>query len=157
MSQIGVVIPTKNSIAYLPRHLAALHQWSDLAGEIVVVDSLSTDGTVDFLKTNLRHPHVRFVSHPPGLYQSWNHGLQQIRSKYAYVATVGDTITRAGMVRIAVFDVNGRIVQTPLAAWVSPGRHAIPIHARGAMAAGVYFYRLQAAEGVRSGRIVIVD
>ncbi len=96
MLPLGVVIPTKNSMPYLPRHVAGLQPWLDLAPEVVVVDSYSTDGTVDFLRANLRHPGLRFTSHPPGLYASWNHGIAQISSKYVYLATTGDTITRAG-------------------------------------------------------------
>ena len=94
---LGVVLPTLNSMPCLPAHLQALEQWQDLAAEIVVVDSFSTDGTNDYLRQRLRHPHLSFFQHPPGLYQSWNFGLRQLQTKYAYVATVGDTITRGGM------------------------------------------------------------
>ena len=82
---------------YLARHVAGLRPWLDLASEVVVVDSFSQDGTVDYLRANLRHPALRFTSHPPGLYASWNHGIWQIRSKYVYIATAGDTITRVGI------------------------------------------------------------
>jgi glycosyltransferase involved in cell wall biosynthesis len=94
---VGVIIPTKNSLPYLARHVAGLRPWLDLASEVVVVDSFSTDGTVDYLRDNLKHPALRFTSHPPGLYASWNHGVAQISSKYVYIATAGDTITRAGV------------------------------------------------------------
>ncbi len=67
------------------------------------------------------------------------------------------TTTRAGRVRIDFFDVSGRVVQTPFDAFVGPGRHGVPIRARGVMPAGVYFYRVDAAEGVRGGRIVVID
>ena len=97
MLPLGVVIPTKNSMAYLPRHLAGLQPWLELATEVVVVDSHSTDGTVGFLRANLRHPALRFTDHPPGLYASWNHGVAQISSKYVLIATTGDTITRDGV------------------------------------------------------------
>ncbi len=94
---VGVIIPTKNSLPYLARHVAGLRPWLELAAEVVVVDSFSTDGTVEYLRANLKHPALRFVSHPPGLYASWNHGVAQIGSKYVYLATAGDTITRAGI------------------------------------------------------------
>lgn len=97
MLPLGVVIPTKNSMPYLPQHVEGLGSWLDLAAEIVVVDSYSTDGTLDFLRANLRHPAVRFTSHPPGLYASWNHGIAQINSQYVFIATTGDTITREGL------------------------------------------------------------
>jgi len=97
MLPVGVVIPTKNSMKYLPGHLANVSSWIDLAEQVVVVDSFSTDGTVDFLKKNLRHPRVRFVDHPPGLYASWNHGIRQLTTEFCYISTVGDSLTRTGL------------------------------------------------------------
>lgn len=74
-----------------------MRTWQDLAQEIIVVDSFSTDGTVDFIKSNLAHPSVRFFTHPPGLYQSWNFGIAQISQPWFYLSTTGDAITRAGL------------------------------------------------------------
>ena len=100
MSSLGVVIPTKNSLAYLPQHLERIAEWLDLAAEVVVVDSFSSDGTVEYLRNHLRHPKARFLTHPPGLYASWNHGITQISAKYVYISTIGDLITRAGLQRL---------------------------------------------------------
>jgi hypothetical protein len=97
LPSLGVVIPTKNSRSYLPAHLAGLANWLDIAAEVVVVDSFSTDGTMEYLKENLRRPRVTYASHPPGLYDSWNHGIAQIRSTFVYLATTGDLITAEGM------------------------------------------------------------
>jgi glycosyltransferase involved in cell wall biosynthesis len=82
---------------YLRGHLEAMRPWQDLAQEIIVVDSFSTDGSVDFIKSTLTHPRVRYLTHPPGLYQSWNHAISEISQPYVYLATTGDTITRAGL------------------------------------------------------------
>jgi hypothetical protein len=100
MLPLGVVIPTKNSMPYLPAHLEGMRAWLDLAEQIVVVDSFSTDGSVEFLRAQLRHPRVTFTTHPPGLYASWNHGLAQVSAKYTFIATTGDLITRAGIGRL---------------------------------------------------------
>ena len=100
MLPLGVVIPTKNSMPYLPAHLDALRAWQDLAREIIVVDSHSSDGTVDFIKSKLSHPQLRFLSHPPGLYRSWNHGITHITQPFIYLSTTGDTITRAGLEKL---------------------------------------------------------
>ncbi|HEY0457184.1 MAG TPA: glycosyltransferase family A protein [Verrucomicrobiae bacterium] len=97
MLPIGVLIPTRNCVTLLPGHLQSLQGWLDLVSEIVVVDSHSVDGTLETLQNGLAHPNLRFFSHPPGLYQSWNFGISQMKSKYVYVATVGDSITRAGL------------------------------------------------------------
>lgn len=96
MSSLGVVVPTKNSLKYLPDHLAGLRAWVDLAQEVVFVDSYSTDGTLEYIQQNFTHPGKRLVSHPPGLYASWNHGIQQLSTDFCYIATVGDSLTRAG-------------------------------------------------------------
>jgi sulfur relay (sulfurtransferase) complex TusBCD TusD component (DsrE family) len=52
---------------------------------------------MELLRAGLSHPRVKFLTHPPGLYQSWNFGIQNVSSKYIYVATVGDPITRPGI------------------------------------------------------------
>ena len=97
MLPIGVLIPTRNSAPYVPQHVADLNKWIAEAREVVVVDSFSNDGTVDLLKRGLQHPNIRYFDHPPGLYQSWNFGIQQIQSEYCYVSTVGESITSDGI------------------------------------------------------------
>jgi glycosyltransferase involved in cell wall biosynthesis len=98
MLPISVLIPTRNCAPLVPGHIESLRSWMDLAEEIVVVDSESKDGTVELLRQGLgSHPRVKYVNHPPGLYQSWNFGIQNTAAKYIYVATVGDSITRAGI------------------------------------------------------------
>jgi len=94
---IGIVLPTLNCISLLPAHLDSMQEWVDLVSEIVVVDSHSTDGTIELIRERLKHPALQIYSHPRGLYQSWNFGLSQLRTKYAYISTVGDSITRAGL------------------------------------------------------------
>ncbi len=93
---IGVVLPTLNVRPALPEHLAHAQSWLVLVREIVVVDSDSTDGTVEYLEKNLRHRNVRWLRHPRGLYQSWNYGLQQLTSEFAYISTIGDAIAPEG-------------------------------------------------------------
>jgi len=100
MLPFGIVIPSKNSRPYLAAHLAGLQPWLELAAEVVVVDSFSTDGTVEYLRENLAHPNVIFSTHPPGLYASWNHGISQIRSPYFFMATTGDLMSREGILAL---------------------------------------------------------
>lgn len=104
---IGVVIPTRNSMAYLPEHVAGMRAWVDLVREMVLVDSFSADGTVDYVRQHLRHPRLRVLTHPPGLYASWNHGIAHVTSPYTYVATLGDTASRTGLQHL--FSVTGQL------------------------------------------------
>jgi hypothetical protein len=98
---ISVLIPTFNCAEALPGHLESVHAWAKHVEEIVVVDSFSDDGTMEVLRKGLPYPHVRFFEHPRGLYQSWNFGIQQLRAKYAYISTTGDTITAKGLEHLA--------------------------------------------------------
>ena len=97
MLPIGVLLPTRDAAAFLPHHLETMREWVGQVQEVVVVDSRSKDGTLDLIKAGLRHPNLRIFEHPPGLYQSWNHGIQQIQAEHCYVSTVGDSITLDGL------------------------------------------------------------
>jgi glycosyltransferase involved in cell wall biosynthesis len=96
-NSIGVVLPTLNCISLLPGHLESMQPWLDLVSEVIVVDSHSNDGTIEMIRERLSHPGLRILSHPRGLYQSWNFGLSHLLTKYAYISTVGDSITRSGL------------------------------------------------------------
>lgn len=69
--------------------------------------------------------------------------------------------SRVGRLRVQVFDLAGRLVRTVVdEASVEAGRHAFAIDTRAGdrtpMAAGVYFYRVDASEGLKRGRIVVL-
>ena len=91
---LSVLIPTRDCMALLPGHVRTMVPWLDLAEEIIVVDSESSDGTVEFLRKELSGYPVRFHAHPRGLYQSWNEGIGRAQGKWLYISTVGDSITR---------------------------------------------------------------
>ena len=97
---VGVLVPVLNCRDDLERHLAVMERWIDLVDEIVVVDSQSSDGSLEFLKDNLDHPKITFVDHPPGLYPAWNHGIGLLSSKYFFVSTTCDGMERSGLERM---------------------------------------------------------
>jgi glycosyltransferase involved in cell wall biosynthesis len=102
-------------MSLLPKHIESMRPWLDLAQEVIAVDSHSNDGTKEFLEKELRHPNKRVLTHPPGLYQSWNFGIGQCRAKYIYISTVGETITRAGLEKLfaAAESLNADVVISP--------------------------------------------
>jgi hypothetical protein len=91
---LSVVVPTYNCAPLMERHLASMAAWSDLADEIIVVDSRSTDGTLDLIRSRLRHPNLRIIERDRGLYQSWNEGIAATTGDWVYISTAGDTIER---------------------------------------------------------------
>ncbi|MCX7887717.1 MAG: glycosyltransferase family 2 protein [Verrucomicrobiae bacterium] len=94
---IGVVIPTYQSMPLLPAHVESMTPWLSQVREIVVVDSYSTDGSLEYLKRCLRHPNVRFFHTPRGAHLSFNYAVAQLHSPYTYFSTVGDSISLDGL------------------------------------------------------------
>lgn len=94
IDQLSVIIPTRNSRRLIEPHLDAMREWLPHVGEIIVVDSFSEDGTMELLREKCDFPHTQFLSHPPGLYASWNSAIRQATRPYLHVATSGDAITR---------------------------------------------------------------
>lgn len=89
---VSVIAPVRNCIQEAPAHARHLGQLAEIAAEVLVVDSDSSDGTADFLRKELADSNISFHNHPPGLYQSWNHGISQAGQPYCTVATVGDIL-----------------------------------------------------------------
>jgi hypothetical protein len=74
--------------------------------------------------------------------------------------TLSFAVTRRGPVKAEVFDVNGRRVRMLMEHGdLKPGRYQLPVNAQdeasGRMQTGVYFYRIEAREGVLRGRFVL--
>src|SRR3954465_10193491 len=97
---ITILLPTRNSMTLLPEHIENLQPLLPKVEAVIQVDSESSDGTVEFVRERVRHPNFRFLDHPPGLYQSWNFGVQQVQTPYVYVSTVGDTMAPEGLTRL---------------------------------------------------------
>ncbi len=91
---LSVVVPTYNCAPLMERHLQAMALWANLADEIIVVDSRSTDGTLDLIRAGLHHPNLRFIERDRGLYESWNEGIAATTGDWVYISTAGDTIER---------------------------------------------------------------
>ncbi len=97
---LSILMPTRNVMSELSNHINSILEWADLVEEIIVVDSCSNDGTPEFIEEKLKHPKIKILSHPPGIYASWNYGLRQISSKYTYISTIGDLISREGLLHL---------------------------------------------------------
>lgn len=68
------------------------------------------------------------------------------------------TTTRGGFVKVRLFDLSGRLVGTLLnERYVDPGEHLAAVTSPMVRASGVYFYKVEAPEGTRSGRIIVLN
>ena len=97
---LSVVVPTYNCAPLMERHLASMAKWADLADEIIVVDSRSTDGTLDLIRERLRHPNVRIIERDRGLYESWNEGIAATKGDWVYISTAADLISEGHLRRL---------------------------------------------------------
>lgn len=97
---LSVVVPTYNCAPLMERHLKSMAAWADLADEIIVVDSRSTDGTLDIIRTRLQHPNLRIIERDRGLYESWNEGIAATTGDWVYISTAGDTIEREHLIHL---------------------------------------------------------
>lgn len=99
---ISIIVPTRNCATELPSHLAALKVLPADAAEIIFVDSESTDGTRELIDKYVHtQRHARVISHPPGLYASWNAGVAAAGGEWLNFATVGDTMRPDGLAHLA--------------------------------------------------------
>ena len=76
-------------------------------------------------------------------------------------ATLTYRTMQPGPVAITIFDPSGRVVRTLVReSFVSAGYHDVKLDGTGdngtRLASGVYFYRIQTADGVASGRFVVM-
>jgi len=93
-------MPTYNCHPMMERHLESVAKWVDLADEIIVVDSRSTDGTIEVIREKLRHPNLRIIERDRGLYDSWNEGISATKGAWIYISTAGDTIERTQLEKL---------------------------------------------------------
>ena len=93
-------MPTYNCAPLMERHLQAMALWADLADEIIIVDSRSTDGTLNLIRARLRHPNLRIIERDRGLYESWNEGIAATTGEWVYISTSGDTIGREHLLQL---------------------------------------------------------
>ena len=95
-----MVLPTYQCRPLLVAHLQGMQAWLDLIDEVIVVDSRSTDGTLELIQGELRHPRLRIIVRDRGLYASWNEGIAATAGDWVYISTAGDTITREQLLHL---------------------------------------------------------
>lgn len=115
---ISVVLPTRDSMDKLPRHLTHHLSLYARCAEIIHCDSHSKDETKSHLASILgTDARLRQLDHPPGLYESWNFAIQQCTQPFIYFSTVGDEMDPDGMQKLLDL-----AVQTEADVVISPPR-----------------------------------
>jgi hypothetical protein len=81
--------------------------------------------------------------------------LQNYPNPFNPGTTIGYRLPAAGSVRLEIFDMLGRVVETLAQGKQNPGEHSVRWDATG-VPAGVYLCRLEAGGFVRTVRLVLV-
>lgn len=94
MPKVSILLPNLNTFPFLKERMRSILSQTLSDWELIIADSFSSDGSWEFLKQFAdRDPRIRAWQVPPGLYQSWNFCLEQIRGEYIYIATSDDSMT----------------------------------------------------------------
>ena len=94
---ISAILPIYNCRERLERHLRSVIEWVHCVEELIVVDSGSTDGSLELAREILLPYGAKFIHNPPGLYESWNAGVEAATRRWIYFSTVEDPITADGL------------------------------------------------------------
>lgn len=97
---ITLVLPTLNCREKLIRHLDAIEGWLPNVGEVIAIDSRSTDGTFEVLQERLAPLGAQILSADRGLYQCWNLAASKATQPYLYYSTICDIVTKEGIVEM---------------------------------------------------------
>ena len=94
---VTAIFPIYECADRLGDHLTKAKEWLGAVEEVIVVDSVSKDGSADLARRGIKHSNVRHEVVPPGLYAAWNHAVRLATSEFCYFSTVGDTIAERGL------------------------------------------------------------
>lgn len=79
---VSFVVAVRNGRRTIERCLESIWEQTDTDHELIVIDGVSTDGTVEFLEANSAQ--ITFWSSSPdrGVYQAWNKALLKVRGEW---------------------------------------------------------------------------
>jgi len=90
---VTVVIVVRNAVDVIENALASVYAQSKDLCELIVVDGVSTDGTLDVLKKYSEQIDY-WISEPDGgIYDAMNKGIKQANGKYLYFLGSDDVLT----------------------------------------------------------------
>jgi hypothetical protein len=90
---VSVIIPCYNGERFLPELLRSFQAQTEPADEIVVVESYSTDRSLDILHSFSRSLPLRIEQRPrEGIYPAWNEGVRLVSYPLCYIACVDDVV-----------------------------------------------------------------
>ena len=87
----SIIIPTLNPGPKLEETIKSLFSQDNSLFECLIIDSASTDGTLDLLR-KYSEQIVLVSRRDPGLFYAMNHGIEMARGEYLYFLPAGDRL-----------------------------------------------------------------
>lgn len=82
---ISIIIPTYNCESVLNRAILSIQNQTFKNWELLLIDGVSNDGTIDIIKGYSTDPRISWISEPDkGLYDAMNKGVQMARGEWVY-------------------------------------------------------------------------
>jgi hypothetical protein len=81
--------------------------------------------------------------------------MQNYPNPFNPVTVIGFTLPDASLVRLEIYDVTGRLIESPLHGWRDAGVHEVTLDGTH-LASGIYVYKLTAGNYTASGKMVLL-
>jgi hypothetical protein len=129
--------------------------WDDLENSLVkiLIDN-GNDGTVDdsiFVDNQTTGTKEKYTSNKPNKFQLH----QNYPNPFNPTTTINYTIPNSSLVKLKVYDILGREVETLVNERKSPGNYSVEFNAS-RLASGIYFYRMQAGDFVATKKLILM-
>ena len=91
---LTIITPTYNSAEYLETCILSVAHQSYAQKEHLIIDNLSTDGTVEIVKKYaLQYPHIQLITEQDkGIYDAMNKGIERSSGEWLYFLGSDDTL-----------------------------------------------------------------
>lgn len=100
LSEITVLVPVWQCAERLQKHFEVVRRLAAAGCSTVWVASQSDDNSHEIAKEESENCGGRYFLTPRGLYASWNKGIQETRTPYTYISTVGESIRPEGLAHL---------------------------------------------------------
>jgi glycosyltransferase involved in cell wall biosynthesis len=97
---VSVVIAVKNGMPHLRRSMEALERQTYRNFEVIVQDGVSTDGSLEYLRSLRRLPRIDIVSEPDsGIGQAYARGLRRCAGQYVWMSAADEWLEHDALER----------------------------------------------------------
>jgi glycosyltransferase involved in cell wall biosynthesis len=106
--RLSIIVATWNAAGTFARCVDSITEQSFADWELLVSDGGSTDGTVDLIQRYSRHVAWWRSENDAGIYDAWNHALEQARGEYVCFLGADDYFANEQSLAVLFSDIGDR-------------------------------------------------